>query len=242
MKEGTNLFYEIIKFIIVFIFVYIIPLVYYLKHSPSYRDKVIKTVFFSIGYIIISLFVNYNLIPFILVVLIILNMAKEDMNYSRFGFSLKDFKLGKAVFYSISSYAIIIMVNIISAIIIQNFNIKGQEQEVVEMLRKASFTYFLILGPMILIFAPVVEEFVFRYFLFEKIFTPRIGVLLSALLSSIFFALTHFNLLATPILLTVALINSYLIHKKGYWYAVFNHFIFNSVSFFSLFAEKFLPK
>jgi membrane protease YdiL (CAAX protease family) len=64
------------------------------------------------------------------------------------------------------------------------------------------------------------------------------GVYLAAFLSSTIFAVIHFSLNAFAVILWVGLYNCYLINKKGYWYAVFNHFVFNSITIAALLTEK----
>jgi membrane protease YdiL (CAAX protease family) len=123
-------------------------------------------------------------------------------------------------------------------IILSASNINLKEQEIVLELMNVPLRKFVYMIPILVVFAPIVEEFTFRWLLFEKIFRPRIGFYAAAILSSVMFALIHFNLRALPVLISIGLINCYLIDKKGYWYAVFNHFVFNMVSTLYMLIQK----
>ncbi len=101
-----------------------------------------------------------------------------------------------------------------------------------------SLNKLVFMVPVVVIFAPVLEEFVFRWIFLEKIFKSRLGVLGAALLSSLMFSLVHFNINVFFIILWIGIYNCYLIHKKGYWYAVINHAVFNSVTMISLIYSK----
>ncbi|WP_411680518.1 lysostaphin resistance A-like protein [Clostridium thailandense] len=258
---------DIGKDFLVFLFVYLPPLIVFIRFLRERKRNNLVLVIISILYIIISLFTQ-NLIPFIFVLLnirylrsaessyysnakneymlsfesnfnnkfTISNRLAED--YSRFKFSLKKLNLLLAIKYALQSYLITILISAVSTAIFSKMSIEPKQQEIVTWMSDMPLDKFLILIPVVIIFAPVLEEFVFRWLLFEKVFRPRIGVYLSAILSSILFAFIHFNLRALPILVCIGLYNCYLINKKGYWYSVFNHFTFNSVTTMVLLFEK----
>jgi len=203
-------------------------------------------------YTVLSIFTE-NLFPFIFTILnffLIKNhKTKEkdistvnsyDLNkdYEKYKFSIKTFNLYKGLKYSFISYLIFAIIIILFQYIFSKLNIDLKQQEIVEETMNGTWPTFLMAIPTIVIFAPVVEEFIFRWFLFEKIFKGRIGVVSSALITSIMFSFVHFNTKAFPVLLALSLINCYLIHKKGYWYAVFNHSVFNSVTIITMIIQR----
>ncbi|MBC2579816.1 CPBP family intramembrane glutamic endopeptidase [Clostridium sp. DJ247] len=256
---------DILKDALVFLFVYMPPLLLFWRFWKERDRSYILLILISIIYIILSL-ITQNLIPFIFVLLniryirlsgCISNFSRNNQalqygisysgdsisnriagDYDRYNFSLKKFNIIYAIIFVFISYIIIILMSIVETSVITKFNIQVQQQEIVTIMTDMPLKAFLLVIPVVTIFAPVLEEFVFRWLLFERIFKPRIGVYLSAILSSITFAFVHFNLRAFPVLLFIGLYNCYLIHKKGYWYSVFNHFTFNSITTLALLLEK----
>lgn len=258
---------DIIKDFLVFLFVYIPPLIIFIRFFRERKRSSLLLSVISILYILISLFTQ-NLLPFIFVLLNIryLRIAKGayystvkneymspyelninskptissrvEEDYNRFKFSIKNFNLLIAIKYTLVSYLITILISAISAGIFSKINVETQQQEIVTLMSDMPLDKFLIMIPIVIIFAPILEEFVFRWLLFEKVFRPRIGVYLAAILSSIIFGFIHFNLRALPILIWIGVYNCYLINKKGYWYSVFNHFTFNFVTTMVLLLQK----
>lgn len=247
--------YEIIETVLVFIIVYILPLMIFIKFSMRKNISNLVLAIICIIYISFSIFTE-NLFPFIFTILNILfikNNKIEDENiyislkvqddvvisdYEKYKFSIKTFNFYNGLKYSLLSYFLFIIIMVLFQYIFVKYNINIKQQEIVEDTMKGTWFKFLITMPTIVIFAPIVEEFVFRWYLFEKIFKGRIGVISSAIITSIMFSLVHFNINAFPVLLALSLINCYLIHKKGYWYAVFNHLVFNSVTIITMIVQR----
>lgn len=258
---------DIVKDFLVFLFVYLPPLIIFIRFSRERKRGYLFLTIISVLYIVISLFTQ-NLIPFIFVLINIrylktaenicysgtkneytspceLNISTKPTissrvveDYNRFKFSIRNLNIISAIKCTLQSYLITILISAISAGIFYRLNVDAKQQEIVTWMSSMELKRFLIMIPIVTIFAPILEEFVFRWLLFEKIFRPRIGIYLSAILSSIIFAFIHFNLRALPILIWIGLYNCYLINKKGYWYSVFNHFTFNFVTTMVLLTQK----
>ena len=228
--------YETAKDVMVFLLLIMPPLLVYIRFWRE-RDRSRVLIFaISIIYIIAAIFTQ-NLMPFILVLFnIALMKGKEE--FEEYGFGLKGFSLAKGIKYSGFSYIITILVAIVSLSVMANFGIQQEEQEVVKWMTDLPIELFWIAVPVAVVFAPVVEEFVFRWFFFERLFKKRIGLAAGAVLSSLIFAFIHFNVQAFPMILWIGIYNCYLIEKKGYWYSVFNHLVFNSVTVAVLIMEK----
>ena len=228
--------YETAKDVMVFLLLILPPLLVYIRFWRE-RDRSRVLIFaISVVYIIAAIFTQ-NLMPFVLVLFnIALMKGKEE--FEEYGFSLNGFSLVKGIKYSVFSYFITIVVAIVSLSVMSSFGIQQEEQEVVKWMTDLPIELFWIAVPVAVVFAPVVEEFVFRWFFFERIFKKRIGLAAGAVLSSLIFAFIHFNVQAFPMILWIGLYNCYLIEKKGYWYSVFNHLMFNSVTVAALIMEK----
>lgn len=225
---------DIIKDVLVFSIVYVPPFLVFSKFWRNKKHSNILLVLIGIAYMSICIFTE-NFIPFIFVLLNMRYLKHEDGPYE---FDIRRFNFFKALVSVVIFYLITICISITQTIILSNFRVELKQQEIVTHMANMPLNKFLIMIPVVIIFAPVLEEFVFRWLLFKKIFTKRMGVYLAAFLSSLIFAIIHFSLNAFPIILWIGIYNCYLISKKGYWYAVFNHCIFNSVTIVALLMQK----
>lgn len=124
--------------------------------------------------------------------------------------------------------AVITIVNALYIYIINHFtNFDVKPQEVVVDFYESGFWSRLILFFLIVVFAPFVEEYVFRYFLYDKIFLPRMPAVFAAILTGVIFALAHYNASGIPSFFGLALFCNYIYEKKGYFAAVIAHLTFN---------------
>lgn len=256
---------NLIKDVLVFLFVYIPPLILFIGFWRERHKGKILLILISLLYIIFSFFTQ-NLLPFILVIFNISYLKSSTVNYDtfkneyfslnnmyyrkegilsrvrgdyeRFKFSIRKFNLFLAIKLTAISYLITIFISIFETTILSKYKVEVEQQEIVTWMTNMPLRKFLIMIPIVIIFAPVLEEFVFRWLLFEKVFRPRVGIYFAAILSSIIFGFIHFNLRAFPLLIWIGIYNCYLIEKKGYWYSVFNHFTFNFITTMMLLLEK----
>lgn len=251
---------NILKDILVFSIVFIPPLLIFAGFWKERKRSKWKLIVISIFYVIATLFTQ-NFIPFIMVIIDI-SMIKQSLmfydmrieigesngnkpisarckdDFLRFNFSIKNFRISSAILNSVYSYIIVMIVTLLSNIIFYIYKLNPQQQDIVTWMSKLGLWQFLIMVPVAVVFAPVLEEFVFRWLLFEKLIAPKIGVIFASMVSSLIFAVVHFNLNSFLILFCIGLFNCYLIHQKGFWYSVFNHAIFNFVTTFVLFLAK----
>lgn len=238
---------EILINILIILLLYLVPLIVFTKTITWGRySKLISIVivFAYIGLLFIVPSMQGNILPFILIIFMMFRMKDESLNgdYYNYRFSIKEFRLANGFRYALVGYGMVIVVSIITQLLLFAFGIQGKSQEVVEVLSGYNIIEFLIAAPSAVIFAPIVEEYVFRYVLFQKIFrkslTGKGGFLISSFLVSIIFAVAHNNITAFGMLFIISFYNCYLIEKKGYWYAVFNHFFVNLITTSFLFASK----
>ncbi|MDV3427779.1 MAG: CPBP family intramembrane metalloprotease, partial [Bacillota bacterium] len=170
------------------------------------------------------------------------NYLYEIDDYSRYNFSLRGFDSLEGIKFAGITLLVTIGISYLVQIVFKHFNIPIEEQEIVKLLKQLSLVNFIMLAVSGLLVAPIVEELVFRWFLFSKLLKHRLNVILAAVISSIIFSAGHLTLAGFLPIFALAMINCYIIEKKGYWYAVFNHFFFNFLSFFSLFIQRFGSK
>lgn len=237
---------DFMKNILTFIILYLPPIILFFKIRYKKTNKFIAVIIFIL-YIAASMFTQ-NLFPFILTVIDIIELKKRYRNssdycvysedYNIFKFNISSFSFIKGMKYSATSYLGYFIIMIIFQLIFSALKLNLKEQDVVTWLSNMPLNKFIIVIPVTVIFAPIAEEFVFRWFIFEKILKNKVGIIFSAILSSILFAFIHYNIKVFPGLVFIALFNCYLMHKEGFWYAVFNHFIFNFVNTSMLFFTK----
>ena len=84
--------------------------------------------------------------------------------------------------------------------------------------------------------APILEEFVFRGFIYN-ILRQRAGIPAAVIASSLFFSAVHMSLPQTPSLFLFACVQCYLYEKTGtIKYPILLHFIFNLIATIAIFA------
>jgi len=159
-----------------------------------------------------------------------------DCSGQKWSFSIK--KLLTITFLSVFIKIVVTYINVIVVAILQKYNIALEEQEVVseflkaDTLRSAMFFIIIVAG------APIVEEFVFRFWIYDRILKPRITPYLAALFSNLLFMGAHFNVQGAVSFFLVGVINCILYDRSGYWAAVTNHFMFNFISIVFLIILK----
>ncbi|MCI1944452.1 CPBP family intramembrane glutamic endopeptidase [Clostridium luticellarii] len=226
--------FDIIKNILVFVIVYLPPLLVFARFWRQSKRNSAVLILISVFYIALSIFTE-NFIPFIFVIINLWYIKHTDESYR---FSFENFKIPEALKMVFIFYLASFFISAVENVILSNFRVELKQQEIVTHMANMPLEKFLIMIPIVIIFAPVLEEFVFRWLIFEKIFAKKVGIYLAAFLSSLLFAIIHFSLDAFPIILWIGLYNCYLMNKKGYWYAVFNHCVFNSITIAALLLQK----
>ncbi|MDF2839609.1 MAG: protease [Clostridia bacterium] len=137
----------------------------------------------------------------------------------------------RAVFMTVLGRIGIGMIHFIYIIIlvkIVKYNI--QLQDIINYYSEAKLIFKIFLAFEIVLVAPVVEEYVFRYFLYDKILAPKMPLFFAALFSAALFTIVHFNIAGIPTFFGLGLLCTYLYQKKGYWAAVIVHSASNLIS------------
>lgn len=231
---------------IVYIFVFLIvnTPIYLQLYRVFLKDKkpfaiIILTILYWFGAIITE-----NLIPFIAVLLLLYRyhlIGDEGENYIR---DINVWRFEKSSILNVAVMTLIVktLLTIVNAIYISilDYFIKGevQPQEIVTDFYESRLWIKFILFFVIVIFAPFVEEYVFRYFLYDKIFLPRMPRAFAAFLSAVIFTIAHYNLSGIPSFFGLALFCTRMYEKKGYFAAVTVHMTFNlSTVVMLLFAQ-----
>lgn len=177
-------------------------------------------------------FYTYELVPFIgVLVLLFLVHSREENEFmirdiNIWHFSFRDFFLtviGTAVFKVAINQLNILYVNIVSAY----SKLQLEPQEIVQEFATDDLYYKLMLFFMVVVLAPFVEEYAFRYFLYDRLLLPRMPVFAAAAISSALFTLLHFNMSGVPTFFGLGLFCTYMYERKGYYGAVVAHIVSN---------------
>jgi len=161
---------------------------------------------------------------------------KKKITYSSLGIS--DLKPKSAIFGSLLGIGSMTTIVLILNLIYQNFDL-GVTDSTSEMISMASPLWAMVATVAV---APVVEEFIFRGFMFERlsrVFSPRMTIFLTALA----FGLVHMNLIQSSYAFLVGLVFGYFRAKyEDLWGCILFHIFANFFgSFdFSCFGE-FVP-
>ncbi len=132
---------------------------------------------------------------------------------------------------AVAGFFMAAMVGALVANVLEAMNIEVSTQEVVNTFQNAEYpAQKLLLALMAVIFAPFVEELMFRGVLFTalKQYLPRwIAIWGSAL----FFGLVHVNVMSfIPLTLLAVLLTRLYEHTSNLWAPIFAHPIFNSIN------------
>jgi len=238
----------LVNFMII-VLVYLIPLAFYLRNIKRSKYSILINILISILYFILIFIVPAmiaNILPFILIMISIYKMKNEnryESNFLTYGFSIENFNISKALLYSFVNYFLLVIpVSLVTQVIMKAFGLMREQQEVVQLLYNYDLIKLILVSPSLVIFAPIVEEFVFRYILFSKLLRVKlkgkVGFIISASIVSFIFAIVHYNGAAIGVLFAISFFNCYLVENKGFWYAVFNHFIVNAITTTLIFVSK----
>lgn len=161
---------------------------------------------------------------------------KLDCSSEKWKFSLRTFILFVILGFIIK--VAVTYINLIVVAILQNFNIQLEGQEVVGEFLKSDILKSILFSAVIVIGAPIVEEFVFRFWIYDRILKPRVNSTLAAVFSNLLFMAAHFNVQGAVSFFLVGIINCAIYDRKGYWAAVTTHFMFNFISVIFLIVIK----
>lgn len=226
---------EIINSIIV-ILVLTIPIWLSFKKYVSKRiNKVLLFIMFFC-YIVLSI-VTDSLLPFVLVIIILFKEGKkEDKNESLMK-PIGNKKL-KIIFYNVTYRLIAAIITALFLVIAEHYGYKLTEQQVIKDFLSSGIIGTIWLGIGMIIFAPVVEEYIFRHLFYNNL-SKKIGKKAALILTSLLFTLLHFNILGSISIFLLSILSCKLYDKYGYRAAVFNHFLFNFVTVIFLTIGKY---
>lgn len=181
----------------------------------------------------VGTFYTQQLIPFLLILILLIKKYRDGKRYGQINFyrAKKPFRMKD--FFPIILFTLLLrypigILNTFYVYILDILGINIQQQEVVDIFINSKDTLLnVLLFLLVVIVAPINEEFSLRHWFFGKLLSPRIGAILSAILSSILFTFLHYNITGVPTFFLLGLYACYVYTQRGFWGAVTVHFTFN---------------
>jgi len=180
-------------------------------------------------------FLTNELIPFIGVLVLLFRVHGKyedkvqlrDINLWSISFADAAVVTGAAlVFKIVISQLNRLYINIIDTYL----GMEAKPQEIVEEFSVGALDYKLLLFALVVVLAPVVEEYIFRYYIYDKLLLPRMPAVVAAIISSALFTLLHYNLSGIPTFFGLGLFCVFIYEKKGFYGAVITHVVSNLVT------------
>lgn len=177
-------------------------------------------------------FLTHELAPFIGVLILLFRVhGKEEEDYrirniDIWRISFKDVvnTAGAAlVFKLVISQLNRIYVNLLSG----SLGIQVEPQEIVKEFAAEELYYKMLLFGLVVILAPFVEEYIFRYYLYDRLLLPRMPAPAAAVISSALFTLLHLNISGIPTFFGLGIFCTLMYEKKGFYGAVVTHVVSN---------------
>ncbi len=180
-------------------------------------------------YVLLGLFIQWFLI---LAPLVIVTAKKHGLKFSHFG--TEKIPFWKGFWKVIEAYFLFIAISIIISILIIYLGIEipgYQVQEDILPLFGDGTADMIIAGILIVLLAPVIEEFFFRGFLLRAL-SDKVGIYYGSLITAFLFAIFHFQWQSIiPIFILSLIINALVIRTKSIYPAIGFHILNNGISF-----------
>lgn len=177
-------------------------------------------------------FVSHELIPFtgVLILLFKVHGKSEDELQTRdiniWHIKFRDIMIvaGAAlVFKVVVSQLNSLYLNILKTY----FGMEAQMQEIAGEFAAGDIFYKVLLFILVVVLAPFLEEYIFRYYIYDKLLLPRMPFAAAAIISTALFTLLHLNVSGIPTFFGLGLYCTYIYEKKGFYGAVITHLVSN---------------
>ena len=227
------LFYE--TFILIFTFLLLnIPIFislyeYVMKDLNPFAKITVSVLYWFLA------FLTQTLVPFIGVIILLFRvhgkaedeLQMRDINIWSIGFT----DIALVAFAALVFKIVISQLNSLYIKIIDLYlGMDAKPQEIIEEFAVGEIYYKVLLFALVVVLAPFVEEYIFRYYIYDKLLLPRMPALVAAIISSALFTLLHFNISGIPTFMGLGLYCTFVYEKKGFYGAVITHIVSNLVT------------
>ncbi|MDD4503708.1 MAG: CPBP family intramembrane metalloprotease [Clostridiaceae bacterium] len=182
-----------------------------------------------------SAFLTNELVPFIGVLILLFRvhgkaeneMQTRDINIWSIGFWDIALVTGAAlIFKAVINQLNKLYVNILG----MYFGMEVKPQEIIGEFEVGELYYKVLLFVLVVVLAPFVEEYIFRYYIYDKLLLPRMPSAVAAIISTALFTLLHLNVSGIPTFFGLGLYCTFIYEKKGFYGAVITHLVSNLVT------------
>jgi membrane protease YdiL (CAAX protease family) len=177
-------------------------------------------------------FVSHELIPFtgVLILLFKVHGKSEDELQTRdiniWHIKFRDIMIvaGAAIVFKV----VVSQLNSLYLNILRTyFGMEAQMQEIAEEFAAGDTYYKVMLFILVVVLAPFLEEYIFRYYIYDKLLLPRMPFVAAAIISAALFTLLHLNVSGIPTFFGLGLYCTFIYEKKGFYGAVITHLVSN---------------
>ncbi len=177
-------------------------------------------------------FLTHELVPFIGVIILLFKVhGKTDCEMQTRDINIWSIKFRDAAIVTVAALvfkAAINQLNMLYVNILDLFlGMEAKPQEIVEEFAAGDQYYKMLLFALVVILAPFVEEYIFRYYIYDRLLLPRMPAVTAAIISSALFTLLHLNVSGIPTFFGLGLYCTFIYEKKGFYGAVITHTISN---------------
>lgn len=178
---------------------------------------------------------THELVPFLGVLILLYKVhgkLEEDTQIRDINiWSIRYADMAKVAGYALVFKIVISQLNRLYINIIDIYlGMDAKPQEIVEEFAVGELDYKILLFALVVVLAPVVEEYIFRYYLYDKLLLPRMPAIAAAIISSALFTLLHYNVSGIPTFFGLGLFCTFIYEKKGFYGAVITHVVSNLVT------------
>ncbi|HYE84413.1 MAG TPA: CPBP family intramembrane glutamic endopeptidase [Clostridia bacterium] len=180
----------------------------------------------------VSAFITHELAPFIGVLILLSRVhGKEDNDIEIRDINIWKIKFKDAVNIAGAALVFKLVISQLNRIYVDilsiYFGLQVEPQEIVKEFAVEELYYKMLLFALVVILAPFVEEYIFRYYIYDKLLLPRMPSLAAAVISSALFTLLHLNISGIPTFFGLGLYCTLMYEKKGFYGAVITHVVSN---------------
>ncbi len=226
--------YEVFLYLFTFLLINV-PIYWTLDRRILQNSGIFIRVAFAAAYWA-SAYYAYELAPFIGVLVLISRIhRREEMPYTGLReiniWTFDKSSLLPVALFSLLFKAAVGIVNEGYRLLLERMlAIDPKPQEIVSEFMQSELFYKTVLFMLAVVLAPVVEEYVFRYFIYDRLLLPRMPALSAAVISAALFTLLHYNIGGVPTFFGLGLFCAYIYERYGYYGAVAAHGISNLVT------------
>lgn len=220
------------------IFLSLLGLIYFFRRNSFlitsnlrlYRKNLLDTALESLFILLLFLIIKNFLIVYLLIISSIKyykDLNKED-KYKQIYCTLNKFFISdiiNGVKLLISFWPLLLITSIVSNYLFRNY----PEQKTINLLLSGNTTTKIFIMSSAIIITPIVEEYVFRKVIYKSM-KSHIGVIWSAISTSLIFSLLHFNIKAFgPLFILSIFLCLVYEHTRKLNYPIYCHLAFNLI-------------